>query len=253
MRIYDNAPDSYHDELASWFPTWYRNVLEMDALWNTWGKLLDNLQSDIVRALNNYFLVSCDQETIEFWERFIDSDMRILHSLEFRRRYIMTHFSGFGKCSATMIKGIIRQFTGLGSTVRFVKCDDVGNHQLIVVMENGDVEEIYLHDMQMIIEKVVPAHIPLTVRGAKQDGTSAVYATAAVIYFSGRMNVTAKAPAHRDVETTLYAMAAITNMSGRMSAKAIDTTHIEARAFICPVSAVTNMSGNINISTRNNS
>ena len=52
MRIYDNSPTNYHDELASWFPSWYARVREMDALWYTWGKLLDQLQEDIKRALD---------------------------------------------------------------------------------------------------------------------------------------------------------------------------------------------------------
>jgi len=220
MRVYDNAPDNYHDELASWFPQWYRGVLEMDALWHTWGILLDNLQADIKRALDNYFLVSCDEETIEFWEQFINTDLKILHSLEYRRRYIMTHFSGFGKCSASQIKSIIKQYTGYGATVRYEECDAEGNHHLIVVMENGETEDEYLHDLQIIIEKVIPAHIPLTVRLAKQEGETLTYLMAAVTGLGGSMTIEAKAPRERDVTTTVYPLTAITNMSGSIDSTA---------------------------------
>jgi hypothetical protein len=224
MRVYDNAPDNYHDELASWFPSWYRNVLEMDALWHTWGILLDHLQEDIKRALDNYFLVSCDEATIEFWENFISTDLKILHSIEYRRRYIMTHFSGFGKCSASQIKSIIKQYTGFGATVRYEKCDSEGNYHLIVVMENGEIDDTFLHDLQIIISKVIPAHIPLTVRLAKQEGETTAYVMATVTGLGGRMSAAAKAPRSREVKTTVYPMIAITRMNGGYNATAINNS-----------------------------
>jgi len=217
MRIHDNSPTSYHDELASWFPAWYRNVREMDALWHTWGVLLDRLKADIQQVLDNYFLPSCDEATIEFWEEFMNIEFAVPHTLEYRRRYIMTHFSGFGKCSATQIKNIVKQYTGFGAVVRFEECDAEGNHQLIVVMENGDTEDVYL----IILEKVVPAHIPLTVRLAKQDGeTSKAYLLAAVTGLGGSMSAVAKAPTSRDVSTAVYPMVAVTNISGSMNVSA---------------------------------
>lgn len=218
MRIHDNSPASYHDELASWFPTWYSGVLEMDALWHTWGVLLDRLKDDIKRILDNYFLPSCDEATIEFWEEFMNVEFAVPHTLEYRRRYIMTHFSGFGKCSATQIKNICKQYTGYGAVVRFEKCDAEGNHQLIVVMENGDTEDMYLLDLQTILDKVIPAHIPLTVRLAKQEGeTREAYVLAAVTGLGGYISATATAPTSRDVSTALYPMVAITDISGSMN------------------------------------
>jgi len=164
MRLYDNAPANYHDELARWFPYWYRGVREMDALWNTWGVLLDRLQADIKQVLDNCFLVSCDETTIEMWEEFLGISMASPRDLENRRRFIMMHFGGFGKCSATKIKSIIKQYTGSDSTVAFEKCDDEGNHWLNIQMERGDVETLYVGDVQFVIIKIIPAHIPHSLR-----------------------------------------------------------------------------------------
>lgn len=164
MRLYDNAPNNYHDELASWFPAWYRQVLEMDALWNTWGIMLDKLQADILRVLNNSFLLRCDEETIEMWEEFLGITMVSPRDLENRRRFIMMHFGGFGKCSATKIKGIIKQYTGSDSTVCFERYDETGNHWLNIRMERGDVEMLYVGDVQFVLDKIIPAHIPHSLR-----------------------------------------------------------------------------------------
>ncbi len=192
MRIHDNAPTNWHDEIASWFPTWYQNVLEMDALWRTWGVLLDRLQADIQRVLDNFFLTRCDEETIEFWEEFMNIKLAVQHSLEYRRRYIMTHFSGFGKCSATQIKNVIRQYTGSGASVSFEKCDLDGNHELIIIMENGEVEDMYLQDLQSILEKIIPAHIPVTIRVNKEESTATGYPMTAMTSMDGSMHVTAE-------------------------------------------------------------
>ena len=191
MRIYDNSPTNYHDELASWFPSWYARVREMDALWYTWGKLLDQLQKDIKHALDNCFLVSCDKDTIEFWEDFMGINFLIEHPLEYRRRYIMTHFSGFGKCSASQIKNIIKQYTDSGSSVSFEPCDEDGNHELIILMENGEIENTYLTDLQSILEKVIPAHIPVTIRVNKAEGTATSYPLAAASSMYGTITAVA--------------------------------------------------------------
>ena len=164
MRVYDNAPTSYHEELASWFPAWYRQVLEMDALWNTWGILLDRLQADILQVLENYFLVSCDEATIDMWEDFLGITITSPRDLENRRRFIMMHFGGFGKCSATKIKGIIKQYTGSDSTMTFEDYDAEGNQWLNIQMERGDVETLYVGDVQFVLEKIIPAHIPHSLR-----------------------------------------------------------------------------------------
>lgn len=192
MRIHDNAPTNWHDEIASWFPAWYQNVLEMDALWRTWGVLLDRLQADIQRVLDNFFLTRCDEETIEFWEEFINIKLTVQHTLEYRRHYIMTHFSGFGKCSATQIKSIIKQYTGSGASVSFTKCDEAGNHELIILMENGEIEDLYLQDLQSILEKVIPAHIPVTIRVNKEESTAVGYPMTAMTSLYGSFTVTAE-------------------------------------------------------------
>ncbi len=164
MRLYDNSPTSYHDELASWFPAWYRDVREMDAIWHTWGILLDQLKADILQVLKNYFLLTCDEETIEMWEEFLNITLASPRDLENRRRFIMMHFGGFGKCSAEKIKGIIKQYTGSESTVTFETVDEEGNHWLNIQMERGDVETLYVGDVQFVLDKIIPAHIPHSLR-----------------------------------------------------------------------------------------
>ena len=191
MRIHDNMPASYHDEIASWFPTWYGGVLEMDALWQTWGALLDRLIKDIQQVLDNYFLVSCDEATVEFWEAFIGLTYSIQHSLEYRRRYVMTHFSGFGKCSATQIRSVVKQYTGSDAIVRFQPCDGYGNHELYIQILNGDINEMYLLDMQTILMKIIPAHIPVNIQINLEGGSAAAYPMTKVVSLYGGMTVTA--------------------------------------------------------------
>ena len=191
MRLYDNAPESWHDEMASWFPAWYADVLEMDALWRTFGTMLDQLQADIKTVLDNNFLGRCDEATIAFWEDFMRIDLTVQHSVDYRRRYIMTHFSGFGKCSASQIKSIIKQYTGSDAFVSFQPCDAEGNHELYILMENGEAGAPYLADLEIILSKVIPAHIPVNINVNLKEGSAATYPMTALISMVGAMEATA--------------------------------------------------------------
>ena len=132
MRFFDNAPTSWYEEMKSWFPRWYADIAEMDALWHTWGVLLDRLQVDIQHVLDNYFIASCDEDTIAFWEKFIGIHMESTLTLEQRRRFLITLFSGFGKCSKSKIQQLFRKLTGTDADVEFSVIDEQLNQALSV-------------------------------------------------------------------------------------------------------------------------
>ena len=91
---------------------------------------------------------------------------------------------------------------------------------MVVIMENGEVEDEHLIELQTILEKIVPAHIPLTVRLPKQDGKITAHLSAAVTSLGGSMSVTAVRPTHMDVSTTAYPMAAITKIQSSINVTA---------------------------------
>lgn len=159
MRFFDNAPTRWYEELKSYFPRWYADVAEMDALWHTWGALLDQLQIDIQTVLDNYFITSCDEDTIEFWETFIGVRMGSNLTLEQRRRILMTLFAGFGKCSKSKIQQLFRRLTGTEADVEFSVIDDQDNQALQVWVDIENSENWNPGDVEFMLERVVPAHL----------------------------------------------------------------------------------------------
>lgn len=51
MRFYGNQFGSSYEELISYYPRYYRNVLEMVAILNAQGKLLDDAKAQIEQKL----------------------------------------------------------------------------------------------------------------------------------------------------------------------------------------------------------
>ncbi|MDD3029887.1 MAG: DUF2313 domain-containing protein [Alphaproteobacteria bacterium] len=164
MRLYDNAPDSYHDELASYFPAWYSGILEMDAIWSITGDMLDELKQDILKVLNNTFVRECGIETIERLERYFGVKFDGPRSEAERRRFLMMMFTGFGKCSASSIKTMIREYTEAETEVTFRVSDTEGNHTLHIDVDRGDLEKFYPSDILTMLEKMIPAHIQYSMR-----------------------------------------------------------------------------------------
>lgn len=159
MRFFDNAPTSWYEELKSWFPKWYADIAEMDALWHTWGVLLDRLQADIQHVLDNYFVTSCDEDTIAFWEKFIGIHMESTLTIEQRRRFLITLFSGFGKCSKSKIQQLFRKLTGTEADVEFSIIDEQLNQALSVWVDIQNSANWNPGDVNYILDRVVPAHL----------------------------------------------------------------------------------------------
>lgn len=159
MKFFGNAPDNWYEEIKSYFPKWYADIAEMDALWRVWGVFLDKLQNDIQNVLDNYFITSCDEDTIAFWEDFIGVHMASSVSIEQRRRILMTLFSGFGKCSRSKIQQLLRKFTGTEADVELIRIDDEGNSALKVRIDIQNSENWNPVDVDMVLDRVAPAHL----------------------------------------------------------------------------------------------
>ena len=64
MRLYENSVPNTYDEIKTWYPVWYRDVLEMDALWQALGSQLDKVRNGIIQAIDNNFIDRADTETL---------------------------------------------------------------------------------------------------------------------------------------------------------------------------------------------
>lgn len=180
MKLYDNAPESYYEESKSYFPRWYADVHEMDAIWHVCGALFDTAQQDVTRVLENAGILNCDYDTVHELEEWLGIRFSSPRTDEMRKAYLLTQIAGLGKCSRTKIQDIIRRYTGAESTVEFRKVDEEGNYGLFVTIDRSKMTDFYLDDVRESILRIMPCHITqwYTIEVTPEDPATIYVATA---------------------------------------------------------------------------
>lgn len=94
--MYENAYSSCYGELQTYYPVWYREVKEMDAIWKVLGGELDDIQSGIVQFVLNAYIQTANEETLARWENFLWIAYDGERTLAERRNMILQFFNGSG-------------------------------------------------------------------------------------------------------------------------------------------------------------
>ena len=158
MRLNPNRFPSVYDELVTFYPDYYRDIKEMQAILHAEGAIADGLVEAIDVIIDNSFILTARADMIERMEAFLEITP-YTEDLEVRRQNILSYFIGFGHVSATMIKNLIRAFTQEESSVSFNTKD--GNNNYILEIEikkkhgvNPNWEAVY-----QLLDKRIPAHL----------------------------------------------------------------------------------------------
>ena len=159
MRLYQKYFPCNYDELITYYPKFYRDVLEMRAILEAHGAVLDELEDNIELVFFNNFIDTADEQTVSDLEKFLDIKLNRSRSLEVRRRFVKSFFVGFGKVSASILEAIISSYTHDTVKSRFEPFDSAGNNMLHLEYRRGDVPTLYLEDITFLISKKMPAHI----------------------------------------------------------------------------------------------
>ncbi len=155
MLLYDNAPPSTYEEIKTWYPVWYRDVFEMDALWRVWGGQLDAIQSGIIQAVDNNFIDYADAETLAKLEEFFHITYDGPRSLTDRRNMIKALLLGQGHVGQKEIKELISVFTNGKIDLELIG----GMIRVTVTRDFGD--NFNLYDCHFILDNRIPTHLAL--------------------------------------------------------------------------------------------
>ena len=148
-----------YDELITFYPRFYRDVLEMDAILRIEGSLADGIDEGMNLILTNNFIDTMDEDTIAILEKYLGLSLLKSRTLDERRRLVRSYFAGMGKVSATSISELIRAYTGAETTCTFLIFDEEGNCRLDVIFERGEEATLYWSDIYTLLDKMLPAHI----------------------------------------------------------------------------------------------
>lgn len=154
MRLYDNALSNSYEELKTFYPVWYRDVLEMDALWRVFGNRLDDIQAGLVQAISNCYINTADEAAIRQFEEFLYITYDGPRTLDERRALVSSFFIGNGHIGEREIKEIIEAFT-VGDISVSLSAGGV----IEISVTRGISDQFNLPDCVFILNKRIPAHL----------------------------------------------------------------------------------------------
>ena len=119
--LYPNGFPSVYEELKTFYPVFYRDVFEMDAIWRAAGGKLDEIEAGVDAAANDTFISMMDAAALSDMEAFLDIAPNKNRTLEVRRKLVASYFVGANHIGAPEIKELVRGYTGDTPEVKFSK------------------------------------------------------------------------------------------------------------------------------------
>ena len=77
----------------SQLPQWFKPVLEYIALMQAYGFSLDDINRNLRAVYDNFFIQTCDEDTISQWEHLFGIANRYDATLDYRRAVLLQKFS----------------------------------------------------------------------------------------------------------------------------------------------------------------
>lgn len=145
---------SKYDELKTYLPDFYESIADVRDFLKALGLQMDEVHSDTMQARDNNFIFLADEKTVSRLEQFMYIPYDPARTLDERKRLVASFFVGFGKMSASKIKDIVYTFTNAASDVFFQ------DSTVSIEIERGTSASIYLIDLDTILSRRIPAHLP---------------------------------------------------------------------------------------------
>lgn len=163
--FYNNGFENSYEELSSYYPAFYRNVLEMKAILEAEGRLLDGCLGAADAMLNNAFVMTANEAMITRLEAFLGIETDKNRSLEERRSLVYSFYIGSGKLSASKLKSVLRSYTSSDISISLERTDAEGNNTLVIIISREGTEKVSVNygELEAALQKMIPAHIGYTV------------------------------------------------------------------------------------------
>lgn len=158
MRFYNKYWSSNYDELITYYPRYYRDVLEMRAILESHGMIADELEENIEQSYYNTFVDLMDDEALADFESFLHIPPDSTKTLEERRYYVKGLLAGRGKLNETMIKSVVKSFTGGECLVTFA-----GSVVTVRIFPPDGGEGFRFEDVEAVLKPLMPAHLGLEI------------------------------------------------------------------------------------------
>ena len=89
----NHTPDQVHEILMSKLPQWFKPVLEYIAIMRAYGFSLSDIEQAAQKIHANQYIQTCDETTLQNWERLLGLTYNIGDTDEYRRQRILLRFN----------------------------------------------------------------------------------------------------------------------------------------------------------------
>lgn len=141
-----------YKELRTCYPIFYMDVYEMQELLKVQGTLMDTLCGNLELTLNNNFINTADETTIQAWETALGIEYDNVLTLEERKIVVAAHISGHGHIGEPEIRSIVARYSSNPITVEF-------NVGIITINISGQIFDTT--NLRKTLLSRIPAHLRL--------------------------------------------------------------------------------------------
>ena len=171
--LYPNGFPNVYEELKTFYPVFYRDVFEMDAIWRSAGGKLDEIEAGVDAAANDTFISMMDAAALSDMEAFLDIAPNKNRTLEVRRKLVASYFVGANHIGAPEIKELVRGYTGDTPEVKFSK------GRIYVCISPPYESAFFSSDIIECLLRKIPAHLALSLSLSYKPDVQPAYAAAA--------------------------------------------------------------------------
>lgn len=159
--VFYNREHSGKEELDSYLPKYWLDILEMEANNTFAGYTLDRMAADMEQTIKDRFFDSCSETMLARYEAFLHITPAQETSIEDRRSIVKMKWNGGGKMTGRRIKAIVKECCGADCEVTF------GGSRLVIEIHDYDGNVNMIHEA--INSYTIPAHIAIDIYITKKN------------------------------------------------------------------------------------
>lgn len=147
--------------LKSLYPSCITELKELDELLKVEAKVSDDFDNSVELVVNNKFIDTMDEKTVEEFEKFFGITISSDKSLDERRNIIKAYYCGHGKLTMGQLCNIVETIAGEGNcSGEFKAIDSTKNNYIILTIENCNIRD-NIFDILQVLEIRIPSHLEL--------------------------------------------------------------------------------------------
>lgn len=159
IDLYEYESETPHKELLeSWGPSYWKDFREMEANYAFAGWTLDLMAYLYYKVINNLFITTCDEQTLEKYEKLFTITPQKNQNLDEIRQAVLTRYIGNQKVSFDMLAQYVSVVAGVETEVFW---DPDRDSVIRIRIPPNDEVQVSYTIVQKALSSKLPAHIQL--------------------------------------------------------------------------------------------